>query len=101
MAAGEAIANQNAEVPEIVGKRQNFNYDSILAGALAGAICTITCSPLDVTKVRMQVQGSLGLQKYRGSLVNIVATIYAEEGFRGFFRGIGPALVTVPLFWGS
>ena len=26
---------------------------SLIAGALAGAICTITCSPLDVAKVRM------------------------------------------------
>jgi hypothetical protein len=27
-------------------------------------------------------------------------TIYNEEGIRGTFRGLGPALMTVPLFWG-
>jgi solute carrier family 25 folate transporter 32 len=72
---------------------------SLVAGALAGAVNTVVCCPLDVAKVRMQVQGSMGLKKYFG-IVSSLRTIYGEEGTRGMFRGLGPALMTVPLFWG-
>lgn len=73
---------------------------SLLSGAGAGFFCTLLCAPLDVAKVRLQIQGSLGLTKYTGGTVNVLRTIYAEEGIRGVFRGVGPALLTVPLFWG-
>ena len=72
---------------------------SVISGVGAGLACTITCAPLDVAKVRMQVQGSLGVKKYDGVLSS-VARIYKEEGARGLFRGVGPALITIPLFWG-
>lgn len=73
---------------------------SLLAGAGAGVVCTILCAPLDVTKIRMQVQGSLGAKRYSAGVFASVKRIYVEEGLRGVFKGIGPALVTVPLFWG-
>ena len=73
---------------------------SLLAGAGAGVVCTILCAPLDVTKIRMQVQGSLGTKRYSAGVFSSVKRIYIEEGLRGVFKGIGPALVTVPLFWG-
>lgn len=73
---------------------------SLLSGAGAGVACTLVCAPLDVAKVRLQIQGSLGIHKYSGGTVNIIRTIYSEEGMRGVFRGVGPALLTVPLFWG-
>jgi solute carrier family 25 (mitochondrial folate transporter), member 32 len=73
---------------------------SLLSGAGAGLICSILCSPLDVVKVRMQVQGSLGIKKYNGGVISTIAMIYREEGIRGTFKGIGPALITAPLFWG-
>jgi len=47
----------------------------------------------------MQVQGTVGIDKY-SNLTNSLRLIYAEEGARGMFRGLGPALMTVPLFWG-
>lgn len=47
-----------------------------------------------------QVQGSLGLHKYTGGVLQTLRTIYKEEGWRGSFRGVGPALITIPLFWG-
>eukprot|EP00050_Salpingoeca_kvevrii_P008615 m.303966 g.303966 ORF g.303966 m.303966 type:complete len:320 (-) comp16433_c0_seq1:160-1119(-) len=70
----------------------------IAAGLGAGAISSIVCSPLDVAKTRLQVQGGLNVARYNG-LVGSLRAIYREEGWRGGFRGLGPGLVTVPLFW--
>lgn len=72
----------------------------LVSGAGAGLISSILCAPLDVAKVRLQVQGSLGLKKYKGGVVATISKIYREEGIRGPFKGIGPALITAPLFWG-
>ncbi len=90
----ENTSNANASV-------QNKQvWASLLSGAGAGLACTIICAPLDVAKVRLQIQGSLGIHKYGGGTVSVLRTIYGEEGIRGVFRGVGPAMLTVPLFWG-
>ena len=58
------------------------------------------CCPLDVAKVRIQVQGKIGVLKYSTSnTLSAVRTIAEEEGIRGLYKGLGPALLTVPLFW--
>lgn len=77
-------------------------YHSLIAGIGSGTICTLLCSPLDVTKIRLQIQGAFANRapKYSGSLLNISRTIYREEGIGGFYKGLTPALCTVPLFWG-
>jgi len=69
-------------------------------------VCTLVCSPLDVLKTRFQVQGAVlrstadtTAEAYKG-ILRTVRTIFAEEGFAGFYRGLGPALFTVPIFWG-
>ncbi len=47
----------------------------------------------------MQIQGSLGISKYSGNIFNTLRNIHVEEGIAGLFKGVGPALFTVPLFW--
>lgn len=71
---------------------------ALISGAGAGIACSILCAPLDVAKVRMQVQGSLHMHKY-STASQTLKLIFKEEGIRGCFRGLGPTLVTVPLFW--
>lgn len=73
---------------------------SLASGTVGGFLCTVLCAPLDVAKIRMQIQGSLGINKYHGGAYNVLSLIYKEEGIRGIFRGVGPALFTIPLFWG-
>ncbi|KAH8346358.1 hypothetical protein KR084_007253, partial [Drosophila pseudotakahashii] len=61
-----------------------------LCGGLAGAVTRTITQPLDVLKIRFQMQvepvtdhsGS----KYRG-VIHAFKSIYAEEGMRGMFRG--------------
>jgi solute carrier family 25 folate transporter 32 len=73
---------------------------SILGGISAGIISTIICAPLDVAKLRMQVQGALGIFRYTGSPLRIVRDIYKEEGVRGPYRGLLSGLITLPIFFG-
>ncbi|EGD78926.1 NAD+ transporter [Salpingoeca rosetta] len=73
---------------------------NMMAGAGAGVINCVLCSPLDVAKVRQQLQGAFvpGSPKYEG-VFSTVRTIYKEEGAPGLFRGLRPSLMTMPLFW--
>jgi solute carrier family 25 folate transporter 32 len=48
----------------------------------------------------MQIQGSLGINRYTGSPLRIVRDIYKEEGIRGPYRGLLSGLITLPIFYG-
>ena len=69
------------------------------AGAAAGAVSRLVLGPLDVVKIRLQVQlesgwnlGAPGAPKYRG-MGHALATIFREEGLRGLWRGTVPGLL--------
>ncbi|KAG6472037.1 mitochondrial thiamine diphosphate carrier 2-like [Zingiber officinale] len=74
------------------------------AGAIAGGISRTVTSPMDVIKIRFQVQleptSSWALRqrdlnkssKYTG-ILQATKDIYREEGLRGFWRGNVPALL--------
>lgn len=74
-------------------------FISLFAGVTGGVVACIICAPLDVVKVRIQVQGSLKNAKYNG-VYSIMKNMVLEEGIRGCFKGLGPALLTTPVFWG-
>jgi solute carrier family 25 (mitochondrial citrate transporter), member 1 len=57
-------------------------YNTMLAGALAGAASVIGNNPLDVVKSRMQ---GLDAKKYKNSL-DCLIQIYRESGFYGYVR---------------
>ncbi|KAM7485102.1 hypothetical protein LguiA_001111 [Lonicera macranthoides] len=76
------------------------------AGAISGAVSRTVTSPLDVIKIRFQVQleptsswalirnDMYGTSKYTGML-QATKDIFREEGLRGFWRGNVPALLMV------
>eukprot|EP00892_Ulva_mutabilis_P005179 jgi/Ulvmu1/3032/UM015_0072.1 len=69
-----------------------------VAGGLAGACARLIVGPLDVVKIRMQVQlepvsRSLN-SKYTG-LRQALVSIVKEEGVKGLWRGTTPALALV------
>lgn len=82
------------------------NYRLVLdaiAGALSGCIARVVVGPLDVVKIRFQVQlepigghVNVARSKYTG-LGQAFATIVREEGIQGLWRGTVPGLLlTVP-----
>ncbi|KAL6616772.1 hypothetical protein ACP70R_039042 [Stipagrostis hirtigluma subsp. patula] len=64
--------------------------ESVLCGALAGAISAALTTPLDVVKTRLMTR--VGTEGSR-SVVGTMREIVAEEGLMGLSRGIGPRVL--------
>ena len=77
------------------GNDENNSINPIVAGAFAGAVARVLVAPLDVIKIRLQIQKenySLTTAKYKGAF-SAMATIAKEEGIRkGLWAGTIPAL---------
>jgi len=67
--------------------------DSSKAGIMGGIVTRVIISPVDVLKIRFQLQAhkdcDIG-RKYTG-IPQAVKLIFKEEGLRGFWKGHGPA----------
>lgn len=80
-------------------ERENF-MSSIIAGVGSGSLASIVCAPLDLLRTRMQVVGGLENGSTNPKIIKSIYEIYASDGIRGCFRGLGATLATVPAFWG-
>ena len=71
------------------------------SGAAAGMVSVLALHPLDVIKTRLQVQDGVDRRAavYRGT-VHAFRTVASQEGTRGFYAGVVPALVGSTVAWG-
>lgn len=60
-------------------------------GFLSNMASTVMTHPLDVIKTRVQTRGI--------GMVAAARSIYRVDGLRNFAAGIGPSLLTYPIFW--
>lgn len=71
--------------------------ESFIAGASAGAVATTLTYPLDLLRTRFAAQGR---KRVYTSLHGAVRSIWCDEGFRGFFRGLAPGLGQIVPYMG-
>ncbi|KAG6010709.1 mitochondrial thiamine pyrophosphate transporter [Claviceps lovelessii] len=71
--------------------------ESFIAGASSGALATAITYPLDLLRTRFAAQGRTRIYS---SLRGAVRDIRRDEGYRGFFRGIGPGLAQIVPYMG-
>ena len=72
----------------------------MVAGSIAGMAAKTILQPLDLIKVRLQVQDGKGANEYRG-VVHAVQRIVKEEGALGLYRGLTPNLVAAGVSWST
>lgn len=66
-------------------------FRDFIWGTFAGVWLTMVGHPFDSIKVRMQ------MASHRVSMTKTITTIYKNEGFFSFYRGLTPPLTTIPL----
>lgn len=88
--------------------RAKSSVEQGLAGGIAGAASVVLLHPLDVVKVRMQVQGhrdpgtlQTARQYYYTSTPQALSAIARSEGYRALYAGVAPAVVGGTLAWGT
>ncbi|KAJ7533878.1 hypothetical protein O6H91_13G069000 [Diphasiastrum complanatum] len=67
-------------------------------GIIAGAVSSVVTTPLDTIKTRLQVMEVEGQRKL--SIAQTVRHLLKEDGWRGFYRGLGPRFVSMSM-WGT
>ncbi|CAA6657354.1 unnamed protein product [Spirodela intermedia] len=65
-------------------------------GLIAGATASCITTPLDTIKTRLQVMES----RNRESVRDTVKRLISEDGWKGFYRGLGPRFVSMST-WGT
>jgi len=66
------------------------NNETSISAAAASIIGTVVGYPFDSIKTRMQTYNY-------GKMRNCMKLTYESEGLRGFYRGVGPPLITISL----
>ncbi|XP_039131330.1 solute carrier family 25 member 44 [Dioscorea cayenensis subsp. rotundata] len=66
-------------------------------GIVAGAVASCITTPLDTIKTRLQVMDH---DKPRQNAREVVKRLIAEDGWKGFYRGLGPRFLSMSM-WGT
>lgn len=69
--------------------------EDLLCGAVAGGTARMVVSPLDVLKIRFQVQSDMSSRFQYTSMTSATRTIFLREGIAGFWKGNVAALLMV------
>lgn len=73
------------------------SYQHLLAGGISGALGPLSNAPIDTIKTRIQRGGPTvsGAESGWARFMRVATTIYKEEGWRAFYKGLTPRLLRV------
>uniref|UniRef100_A0ACD5TVC7 Uncharacterized protein n=1 Tax=Avena sativa TaxID=4498 RepID=A0ACD5TVC7_AVESA len=69
-----------------------FVWREFVWGAVAGAFGEGMMHPVDTLKTRLQSQAIMSGAKAQKNIFQMVRTVWASDGLRGFYRGISPGV---------
>ena len=98
-AAMQTQTNTNAVVQTAPPPAKSLGFKHMAAGSLAGMASKTILQPLDLVKVRLQVQDGRGANEYKG-LLDGMKSIIRKDGFTGLYRGLTPNLMASGVSWG-
>ncbi len=75
----------------------------LLSGLLAGGTSTVLLYPLDLVKVRLQVNESGNSSKHanKRTMIRTLRNVLKHEGFVGIYQGLTPAVIGSAVSWGG
>lgn len=73
----------------------------LIAGVLGGTVSTVLLYPLDLIKVRMQVNEDLAAKATRLRSWTVFQAVLKHEGIAGLYQGLNPAVVGAAISWGG
>jgi solute carrier family 25 citrate transporter 1 len=85
--------NQGSNFTMFHWLRKNTEWGSFWCGCCSGAIGPLLNNPLDVIKTRLQAYASASSTTV--PIKDVVAQIYQQSGWRGFYRGLGSRLMRI------
>ena len=77
------------------GQQNPSAIGKLCAGAISGGVAQSCTYPLDVLRRRFQINTMNGIGYKYKSIPDALRTIFAQEGFRGLYKGITPNLLKV------
>jgi solute carrier family 25 (mitochondrial folate transporter), member 32 len=74
--------------------------DHAAAGIGAGVVTTLTMNPLDLLKVKFQVETKSPVGGPGKQITNALRDIYTSYGWKGLYRGAGANIAGQTASWG-
>ena len=68
------------------------NNSAVMSGAIAGTITAIVTNPMDVVKTRIITRGT---EMCHRTVFSTISTVFAQNGFFGFYTGIIPRILHI------
>ncbi|XP_076438081.1 solute carrier family 25 member 32-like [Babylonia areolata] len=81
---------------------RHIRFEHLYAGVTGGVVSTLVLHPLDLVKIRFQVNegvGTKGRPAYKG-IIHAMRTIVKNSGFPGLYQGVTPNVWGAGLSWG-
>ncbi|UJR15182.1 hypothetical protein I4U23_002143 [Adineta vaga] len=91
MFAFEKMTKEVGELfPDTVSSPTKKTIVHSIAGCISASVGVVSCQPLDVLRTRFVGQGE---PKIYTSYIQAINLVLARDGFRGFYRGLIPAII--------
>ncbi|KAL3276650.1 hypothetical protein HHI36_012022 [Cryptolaemus montrouzieri] len=94
-----SIDNSKTRV-EDVSFLSHVKYEHLVAGVSGGVISSLILHPLDLLKIRFEVNNGLDYNPQYKGIINGLTTIFKQEGVRGLYRGAVPSTIGAGSSWG-